>query len=96
MKNIIVTGCNGQLGIAINKLLAGNEEYRLVNTDVADPGFTHVDKMLDITDVDEVLSFAREVSTRSSTARPTPPSMRPKHTSISTIKSTPSARAILR
>ncbi len=61
MKNIIVTGCNGQLGIAINKLLAGNEEYRLVNTDVADPGFTHVDKMLDITDVDEVLSFAREV-----------------------------------
>ncbi len=61
MKNIIVTGCNGQLGIAINKLLGANPEYHLINTDVSDPGFVHVDKMLDISKVDEVLAFAREV-----------------------------------
>jgi len=51
MKNIIVTGCHGQLGIAIGKLLGNNDEYHLINTDVED---------LDITDVDAVLRFARE------------------------------------
>lgn len=52
MKKIIVTGCNGQLGRAINKELAGNSEYELVNTDVAD---------LDITDIDAVVKLAEEV-----------------------------------
>lgn len=52
MKNIIVTGCNGQLGRAINKELAGNTEISFVNTDVAE---------LDITNVDQVLKLAREV-----------------------------------
>ena len=52
MKNIIVTGCNGQLGIAVNKLLGENEEYHLVNTDVSDPGFVKVDRKLDITNVE--------------------------------------------
>ena len=52
MKKIIVTGCNGQLGRAINKELAGNSELELVNTDVGE---------LDITSVDEVLKLAREV-----------------------------------
>lgn len=61
MKNIIVTGCNGQLGIAINKLLGSNGEYHLVNTDVSDPGFVHVDRKLDITSIEEVLAFSREV-----------------------------------
>lgn len=61
MKNIIVTGCNGQLGIAINKLLGGQDEYHLINTDVSDPGFVKVDKKLDITNVEEVLDFAKEV-----------------------------------
>ena len=51
MKNIIVTGCHGQLGIAIGKLLGKNDEYHLINTDVEE---------LDITDVDAVLRFARE------------------------------------
>lgn len=51
MKNIIVTGCNGQLGRAINKELE-NTSYHLVNTDVAE---------LDITDVNKVLELAREV-----------------------------------
>ena len=52
MKKIIVTGCNGQLGVAINKQYAGNTDIELVNTDVA---------QLDITDVDKVLGLVREV-----------------------------------
>lgn len=51
-KKIIVTGCNGQLGIAINKQYMGNTEYELVNTDVAE---------LNITDIDQVLGMVREV-----------------------------------
>ncbi len=52
MKKIIVTGCNGQLGRAINQELAGNTEVSIVNTDVAE---------LDITSVDKVLALVREV-----------------------------------
>ena len=52
MEKIIVTGCNGQLGRAVNKLYANDENYELVNTDVGE---------LDITNIDEVMSFAREV-----------------------------------
>ena len=53
MKNIIVTGCNGQLGRAMNELLAPNTEYHLINTDVAE---------LDITNIDKVMQFAKEVN----------------------------------
>ena len=52
MKKIIVTGCNGQLGIAVNKQYAGCSDIELVNTDVAE---------LDITDIDRVMELAREV-----------------------------------
>ena len=52
MKKIIVTGCNGQLGRAINAQYKDSTEYELVNTDVED---------LDITDVDAVLAHVREV-----------------------------------
>lgn len=52
MKKIIVTGCNGQLGRAINQLYGKNEQYELVNTDVGE---------LDITNIDEVMKFAREI-----------------------------------
>ena len=51
-KKIIVTGCNGQLGRAINELYAGKEEISFVNTDVGE---------LDITDIDSVMKLAREV-----------------------------------
>lgn len=47
MKKILVTGCNGQLGRAINKEYE-NEAVELINTDVAE---------LDITDVDKVIEF---------------------------------------
>ena len=52
MKKIMVTGCNGQLGRAINQQYAGSAEYELINTDVGE---------LDITKVEDVLAFTREV-----------------------------------
>ncbi len=58
MKKIIVTGCNGQLGRAINIELSKAGEYELVNTDVFEgDGITP----LDITNVDKVVGLAREV-----------------------------------
>lgn len=52
MKKLLVTGCNGQLGRAINKFYADEKEYSIVNTDV--------DK-LDITNIDEVEKLVDEV-----------------------------------
>jgi dTDP-4-dehydrorhamnose reductase len=52
MKKLIVTGCNGQLGRAINKLYANSTEYECVNTDVAE---------LDITNIDAVVKLVSEV-----------------------------------
>lgn len=52
MKKIIVTGCNGQLGRAVNLELGKNPEIEFVNTDVAE---------LDITNIDKVLELARAV-----------------------------------
>lgn len=34
MKTYLITGCNGQLGRALNELLEGNKEIRIKNTDV--------------------------------------------------------------
>lgn len=50
MKKILVTGCNGQLGRAINKEYE-NEDVELINTDVAE---------LDITDIKAVMDFVSE------------------------------------
>lgn len=48
---IFVTGCNGQLGRAVNQQYAGDESVTFVNTDVAD---------LDITKVDDVIRAVKE------------------------------------
>lgn len=56
-KKLLITGCNGQLGRALNKLYAGNTEVELVNTDVFQPGV----REMDITDIDKVLETVREV-----------------------------------
>ena len=57
MSKIIVTGCNGQLGRAINKELGAAGGYELINTDVFQgEGITP----LDITDVDAVVKFVKE------------------------------------
>ena len=53
-KKIIVTGCNGQLGRAINREFAGDDGYELINTDVT------ADVKIDITDVDAVTDFVRK------------------------------------
>lgn len=58
MKKIIVTGCNGQLGRAINKLLAGNNEYELINTDFMVDGI----RSLDISNLEEVVSLCKEIN----------------------------------
>lgn len=52
MKKIIVTGCNGQLGRAVNQVLALQGGYEFVNTDVGE---------LDITRIDKVMELVREV-----------------------------------
>lgn len=57
MKKIMITGCNGQLGRALNQLYGKEERVELINTDVF-PGENITP--LDITDVDAVLSFVRE------------------------------------
>ncbi len=55
MKKIMVTGCNGQLGRAINKQYAGCSDITLLNTDVGNPDV----KELDITNIDMVLNYVR-------------------------------------
>lgn len=57
MKKIMITGCNGQLGRALNELYGKEEAVTLLNTDVF-PGENITP--LDITDVDAVLAFVRE------------------------------------
>lgn len=52
MKKIIITGCNGQLGRAINQIYTDSKEFECVNTDVAE---------LDITNIDAVNSLVEEV-----------------------------------
>ena len=52
MKKIMITGCNGQLGRAINALYRERADLELVNTDVED---------LDITKIDDVMKAVREV-----------------------------------
>lgn len=52
MKKIIVTGCNGQLGRAVNLKFQNNGEIEFVNTDVGE---------LDITDIDKVMELVRQV-----------------------------------
>lgn len=56
VKKIIVTGCNGQLGRAINKQYENSSEFSLINTDV---GSADV-KELDITNIEEVLNFVKK------------------------------------
>jgi dTDP-4-dehydrorhamnose reductase len=50
MEKLIITGANGQLGIAVNEILAG--KYEMFNTDVAE---------LDITDIAAVRALVCEV-----------------------------------
>lgn len=50
MKKILITGCNGQLGRALNKQLAGRTDLELVNTDVQELDITNIDKVMALTE----------------------------------------------
>lgn len=52
MKKILITGCNGQLGRALNQRFCGRTDLDLVNTDV---------EQLDITDIQKVMEFVEQV-----------------------------------
>ena len=52
MDKVLVTGCHGQLGKAINLEFAGDSRYELINTDVAE---------LNICSIDDTLKMVREV-----------------------------------
>lgn len=58
MKKIMITGCNGQLGRALNQLYEKEQGITLINTDVFQGDNI---TPLNIMDVDAVLSFVREV-----------------------------------
>ena len=49
--NILITGCNGQLGNEMQLLEKDNPQHQWFNTDVQE---------LDITDVDAIRSFVQE------------------------------------
>lgn len=51
-KKIIVTGCNGQLGRAMNIVLANKSDIEIINTDVPE---------LDITNLSSVLEAVRDI-----------------------------------
>lgn len=50
MKKILITGCNGQLGRALNKQLAGRTDLELVNTDVQELDIANIDKVMALTE----------------------------------------------
>ncbi|MCQ2521867.1 MAG: dTDP-4-dehydrorhamnose reductase [Lachnospiraceae bacterium] len=56
MKKLIITGCNGQLGRAVNVLYQNSTEYTLVNTDVAGDNI----QPLDITNLEEVVALVEK------------------------------------
>ncbi len=47
MRKILVTGCNGQLGRAVNVLMGKDSDTEIINTDVDDLDITRVDSVLD-------------------------------------------------
>lgn len=52
MKKILITGCKGQLGRAVNQFYADHTDLELVNTDMEE---------LDIANIDEVVALARKI-----------------------------------
>ena len=57
MKKVIITGANGQLGRAINKVFDGNNEFQLINTDFSVDGIRN----LDITNLEDVIALFDEI-----------------------------------
>ena len=51
MKKLMITGCNGQLGRAINQVYEGDGEFECLNTDIPE---------LDITDLEAVRAYVKK------------------------------------
>ncbi len=58
MKRLLVTGCNGQLGRAVNEMYKNRRDIELVNTDVFEGEGI---RSMDISDIDNVLKVVNEV-----------------------------------
>lgn len=56
MRKVIITGCNGQLGRAVNKELGLEGGYEFINTDVAELDITNINKVMEL--VSQVKPFA--------------------------------------
>ena len=56
MRKILITGSQGQLGKALNKFYADNQEVQLINTDVGELDITNEEA-----DMDKVLSIHPDV-----------------------------------
>ena len=52
LKKILITGCNGQLGRALNQFYAKHPDIQLINTDVED---------LDIANANEVMEYVSKI-----------------------------------
>lgn len=46
MKKILITGCHGQIGRALNRFYEGNQDIDIVNTDVEDMDITNIDEVM--------------------------------------------------
>lgn len=57
MRRLLVTGCNGQLGRAINQMYKNRTDVELINTDVFE---SEGIRSMDISNIDNVLEFVRE------------------------------------
>lgn len=58
MKRLLITGCNGQLGRAINEMYKDRTDIELINTDIFDGDGI---RSMDISDIDSVIKLVSEV-----------------------------------
>lgn len=58
MKRFVITGCNGQLGRAINEMYKNRTDVELINTDIFEAEGI---RSMDISNIDDVLALVREV-----------------------------------
>lgn len=58
MRRLLITGCNGQLGRAVNEIYKNRTDIELVNTDIFEAEGI---RSMDISDIDNVLALMKEV-----------------------------------
>lgn len=58
MKRLLITGCNGQLGRAINEMYKARTDIELINTDIFEGDGI---RSMDISDIDSVIKLVNDV-----------------------------------